>query len=255
MATGHTDTPMRRLLRENRVNSQLLRGGLRAGTLRLFHESFHKSEICFGFCKFAHICIGCGGSKPHDDCMCLSSKIPWVTSFPSAEKVKEDSLPSVVSPGSRRVFLLASEIIFESDSKGSPGEAAAGRRVFHIFSSGVLGPYAHWRFLLTVLDLFDYFRQGVFDMVHVVPSAATWSRSRNSGFPDQRPLRSRSSPFGLSALNPKENTKITAPNPDAGISGRVRRTLHRLFLTIEKTEEVTTKTVLLRCGPCESFSF
>ena len=49
-----------------------------------FHERFHKKEICFAFkkktcrrtpCKWAHICIGCGGSQPYDDCRCLSSKI------------------------------------------------------------------------------------------------------------------------------------------------------------------------------------
>ena len=47
-----------------------------------FHEKFHKNEICYNFqrnrckhsdgkCKFA----GCGGSKPYDDCRCLTSKI------------------------------------------------------------------------------------------------------------------------------------------------------------------------------------
>ena len=49
-----------------------------------FHEQFHKKEICFNFqkkacshqnCKWAHICIGCGGSKPYDDCQCLSGKV------------------------------------------------------------------------------------------------------------------------------------------------------------------------------------
>ena len=50
-----------------------------------FHEKFHKNEICFKFqkntcnradkCKFSHVCVGCGGSKPYDDCRCLTSKI------------------------------------------------------------------------------------------------------------------------------------------------------------------------------------
>ena len=51
-----------------------------------FHEKFHKNEICWKFqkktcrrgadkCKFSHICVGCGGSKPYDDCRCLTSKI------------------------------------------------------------------------------------------------------------------------------------------------------------------------------------
>ena len=47
-----------------------------------FHERFHKKEICFNFqkktcthenCKWAHICVGCGGSKPYNDCLCLVS--------------------------------------------------------------------------------------------------------------------------------------------------------------------------------------
>ena len=52
-----------------------------------FHEKFHKNEICFGFqkktckridgaCKFSHICVGCGGSKPYNDCKCLTAKLP-----------------------------------------------------------------------------------------------------------------------------------------------------------------------------------
>ena len=50
-----------------------------------FHEKFHKNEICYKFqknsctradkCKFSHVCVGCGGSKPYDDCRCLTSKI------------------------------------------------------------------------------------------------------------------------------------------------------------------------------------
>ena len=48
-----------------------------------FHEKFHKREICFKFqknnctgkCRFSHICVGCGGSKPYDECRCLTSKI------------------------------------------------------------------------------------------------------------------------------------------------------------------------------------
>ena len=64
----------------------------------------------------------------------------------------------------------------------------------------------------SVLDLFDYVRQGVFDMVHIVLSADTWSRSRNAGFSGQRPLRSRTSLLGLSTLNPTENEKINSAN-------------------------------------------
>ena len=49
------------------------------------HERFHKKEFCCAFqkgtcrnglnCKFARICVGCGGSKPCDECRCLTSKI------------------------------------------------------------------------------------------------------------------------------------------------------------------------------------
>ena len=38
--------------------------------------------------------------------------------------------------------------------------------------------------------------------------AATFCRSRNSGLPGHRPLRSRASSLGLSSLNPTENKKI-----------------------------------------------
>ena len=51
-----------------------------------FHERFHKREICFPFqngtcengtsCKFAHICVSCGGFKPYDECKCLTNKTP-----------------------------------------------------------------------------------------------------------------------------------------------------------------------------------
>ena len=51
-----------------------------------FHDECYKKEICYRFqsnswnligetSKFSHICVGCGGSKPHDDCRCLQSKI------------------------------------------------------------------------------------------------------------------------------------------------------------------------------------
>ena len=53
-----------------------------------FHEEYHNKKICFRLksnsckavqageaCKYSHICIGCGGSKPYDDCRCFTSKI------------------------------------------------------------------------------------------------------------------------------------------------------------------------------------
>ena len=65
---------------------------------------------------------------------------------------------------------------------------------------------------LGVLDLLDHVRSGYFDMVHIVPSAATWSRSRHSQHSGQSPLRSRSSPLGLSSLSPIETEKINKAN-------------------------------------------
>ena len=65
---------------------------------------------------------------------------------------------------------------------------------------------------LAVLDLLDHVRHGYFDMVHIVPSASTWSRSRHSEHPGQLPLRSRSSPLGLSSLSPDETKKINEAN-------------------------------------------
>ena len=52
-----------------------------------FHEKFHKNEVCYKFqrktckrtdgtCKFSHVCVGCGGSKPYNDCKCLTTKLP-----------------------------------------------------------------------------------------------------------------------------------------------------------------------------------
>ena len=65
---------------------------------------------------------------------------------------------------------------------------------------------------LAVLDLLDHVRHGYFDMIHIVPSASTWSRSRHSGLPGQPPLRSRSSPLGVSSLSPEETEKIHSVN-------------------------------------------
>ena len=65
---------------------------------------------------------------------------------------------------------------------------------------------------LAVLDLLDHVRSGYFDMVHIVPSAATWSRSRHSRHSGQPPLRSRSSPLGLPSLSPDETQQINMDN-------------------------------------------
>ena len=65
---------------------------------------------------------------------------------------------------------------------------------------------------LAVLDLLDHVQQGYFHMIHIVPSASTWSRSRHFGLPGQPHLRSRSSPLGLSSLSPEESEKIHSAN-------------------------------------------
>ena len=63
-----------------------------------------------------------------------------------------------------------------------------------------------------VLDLLAYIRQGIFDTIHIIPSAATWSRSRHSGLLGQPPLRSRSAPLGLSSLTPADDEKVRSAN-------------------------------------------
>ena len=65
---------------------------------------------------------------------------------------------------------------------------------------------------LSILDLLDYVRQGIFDVIHIVPPAATWSRSRHSDIPGPRPLRSRLAPLGLPSLTPSENDKVNSAN-------------------------------------------
>ena len=73
-----------------------------------FHERFHKKEICFPFqrgqcrgpahsCKFAHICVECGGPKPYDECLCLSDSGPhrpvlaWPMLDPSPKEPSRES--------------------------------------------------------------------------------------------------------------------------------------------------------------------
>ena len=65
---------------------------------------------------------------------------------------------------------------------------------------------------LSILDLLDYVRQCIFDVVHIVPPAATWSRSRHSDILGQTPLRSRLAPLGLPSLTPSENDKVNSAN-------------------------------------------
>ena len=64
----------------------------------------------------------------------------------------------------------------------------------------------------TVLDLLVYIRRGIFDLIHIIPPAASWSRSRQSGLPVQSSLRSRSAPLGLSSLALVEDEKVRSAN-------------------------------------------
>ena len=89
-----------------------------------FANPFKKGTCKNGHsCTFAHICVGCGRSKPFVERRCLTSKILRIS-----EKVAEDSLPSSVSSavplvkpesGPKRVLLLASETVFESEARAA----------------------------------------------------------------------------------------------------------------------------------------
>ena len=123
------------------------------------------------------------------------------------------TLPPIVKPEvcQKRVLLLTSETALEAEVRDAlrirqqDGESAL------FFELTYWDPLSLTDFL-AVLDLLDHVRQGYFDMIHIVPSGSTWSRSRHSGLPGQLPLRSRSSPSGLSSLTPEETEKIHSAN-------------------------------------------
>ena len=109
--------------------------------------------------------------------------------------------PIVMTEGcQRRVLLLTSETALEAEVRDALGirQHEGDSSVF--FELTYLDP-ALLLVFLAVLDLLDLVRQGFFDMIHIVPSASTWSRARHSGLAGQHPLRSRSSPLGLSSLS------------------------------------------------------
>ena len=113
--------------------------------------------------------------------------------------------------GQRRVLLLTSEIALEAEVRDALRIRQQEREPGLFFELTYLDPALLFDFL-AVLDLLDHVRSGYFDMVHIVPSAATWSRSRHSQHSGQPPLRSRSSPLGLSSLSPAETVKINMAN-------------------------------------------
>ena len=87
----------------------------------------------------------------------------------------------IVKPegGQSRVLLLTSETALEAEvrdalrTRQQDGESAL------FFEFTYLDPALLFDFL-AVLDLLDHVRHGYFDMIHIVPSASTWSRSRHS---------------------------------------------------------------------------
>ena len=112
----------------------------------------------------------------------------------------------IVKPkgGQRRVLLLTSETALEAEVQDALRIRQQEREPGLFFELTYVDPALLFDFL-GVLDLLDHVRSGYFDMVHIVPSAATWSRSRHSDHSGQPPLRSRSSPLGLPSLSPDEH--------------------------------------------------
>ena len=138
---------------------------------------------------------------------------------PISLKVTGETLPSAgpvpipcVKPDSsvRRVLLLASDSAFESEVREAL-DSATRTRASSYFQFVYLD-LTQCDDFLAVLDLPGNIRQGVCDMLHIIPPAATWSRSRHSGLQGQHPLRSREAPLGLSSLNPTEDKKAREAN-------------------------------------------
>ena len=113
--------------------------------------------------------------------------------------------------GQRRVLLLTSESALEAEVRDALWIRQQEKEPGLFFELTYVDP-ALFSDFLGVLDLLDHVRSGYFDMIHIVPSAATWSRSRHSLHSGQPPLRSRSSPLGLSSVSPAETAKINMAN-------------------------------------------
>ena len=123
------------------------------------------------------------------------------------------SVSPTVTPKSctSRVLLLASESSFQVEVRDAL-QAQLRADDPSIFFELVYLDITLLADFLSILDLLDYVRQGIFDVIHIVPPAATWSRSRHSDIPGQRPLRSRFAPLGLPSLTPSENDKVNSAN-------------------------------------------
>ena len=109
------------------------------------------------------------------------------------------------------MLLLTSEPALEAEVRDALRIRQQEREPGLFFELTYVDPALLFDFL-AVLDLLDHVRSGYFDMVHIVPSAATWSRSRHSTHSGQPPLRSRSSPLGLPSLSPDESEQINKAN-------------------------------------------
>ena len=118
------------------------------------------------------------------------------------------------------MLLLTSETALEAEVRDALRIRQHESEVGLVFELTYLDPALLHDFL-AVLDLLDHVRQGYFDMVHIVPSASTWSRARHSGHSGQPPLRSRLCPLGLSSLSPDESEKINEANRTLEISAWV----------------------------------
>ena len=81
--------------------------------------------------------------------------------------------------GQRRVLLLTSESALEAEVRDALWIRQQEKEPGLFFELTGIDP-ALFSDFLGVLDLLDHVRSGYFDMVHIVPSAATWSRSRHS---------------------------------------------------------------------------
>ena len=121
------------------------------------------------------------------------------------------SVSAMVTPKScaTRVLLLASESSLEVEVRDALQAQLREDDLSTFFEQVYLDTTLLAEFL-SILDLLDFIR--IFDVIHIVPPAATWSRSRHSDIPGQRPLRSRLAPLGLPSLTPSENDKVNSAN-------------------------------------------
>ena len=169
-----------------------------------FHERFHRKEICCSFqkntcstgnCKFAHIVWAVVGPSLIMSAGALPTK-SRASTLRSPEKTMEatplSAVPAVfpsVKPEiePKRVLLLASEAIFVSVVREPLERQLQLEGSSSYMDLLYLDPTSLTDFL-AVLDLLAYIRQGIFDFIHILPLAATWSRSRHSSLPGQLPF-------------------------------------------------------------------